>query len=613
MNGLKSRLDRRGTVTATQPTSTSDAARSPLLQVKDLAISFDTPHGLVSAVDGISFDVSERERVGIVGESGSGKSVTAQAMLGLLQGADIDGDIVFDGRDILTMPKAELRALRGSELSYVFQDPLAALDPVRTIGDQVMQPLRLRGVGRRAARARALDMLGRVGIPDPARRMDEYPHQFSGGMRQRAMIAMALIGEPRLVVADEPTTALDVRVQAKIIDLLYTLTDEQGVAVVFITHDLGILAGFTERVIVMRKGKIVESAPTDDIYYRSSHPYTLGLLRSIPRITGPIPRRLLTMEDAQTDAGQEVRIEAEERTEPSTTTVTAAIRQAAGTGGGALLEVEGLTKDFGWGARAHRALDDVSFTVGQGETIGIVGESGSGKSTTARCILRLIEPTGGSVRLAGEDVLSFRGSRLKEFRKTAQLVFQDPYSSLDPRMPVEELIAEGIHIHRPHEKPSVVRDEVVELLELVGLGAEHLPRRSSAFSGGQRQRIGIARALAVRPQILVCDEPVASLDVSIQAQILNLFADVKERLGLTVLFIAHDLATVRHLCERVVVMQSGQVREIGTREQIYTDPQDPYTQALMAAVPEPDPIEERKKLAARRAAAAQPATEGASR
>ncbi|WP_327208114.1 ABC transporter ATP-binding protein [[Kitasatospora] papulosa] len=525
---------------------------TPLVQVEDLTVDF----GDVRAVDGLSFTLEAGAALGVVGESGSGKSASASALLGLHRGtgARVTGTVRVAGTDVGAADEAELRALRGAKAAMVFQDPLSSLDPYYTVGDQIAEVYRVHNrVSRRAARARAVEVLDRVGIPDAVRRSRSRPHEFSGGMRQRALIAMALACEPRLIVADEPTTALDVTVQAQILDLLYDLRRETGTALLLVTHDVGVAAESVDEVLVMQHGRAVERGPVAEVLGAPRQPYTRELLASVPRAAAP-------------DTGP-------------------------------LLEALGLRREFGRGSSRVTAVDDVSLTVHAGETLGIVGESGSGKTTLGRMLVRLDDPTGGRLRYGGREIGSLPEKALRPFRRELQMVFQDPVASLNPRRSVGESVADPLRAAGETDETRI-RDRVSGLLERVGLDAGRYERYPHEFSGGQRQRIGIARVLAADPKLIVCDEPVSALDVTTQAQVIALLGELQRELGIGLVFIAHDLAVVRQVSDRVAVMRQGRIVEQGAVDEVYGSPQDAYTKQLLAAVPTLDPA----RAAARRAA-----------
>ena len=532
----------------------------PLLRVEDLRVELPTDDGPVLAVDGISFAVHHGQTLGIVGESGSGKTVSALSVMGLtrLEGARVSGRVLFEGADLLTLSEQRMRALRGNELAIVFQDPLSTLHPLLRVGAQIVEAIHAhREVSKRAAREHAIALLELVGIPEPGRRVEAYPHELSGGMRQRATIAMALANEPKLLIADEPTTALDVTVQAQILALLRRLRQELGMALLLVTHDLGVVSEMAEEVLVMNAGRIVERGPAERVLAAPEHPYTQRLLSSMPTLARP------------------------NQPAPGPTAAEP------------LLEVRDLVKRFPVARGvvferqvAHvEAVAGVSFELRRGETLGLVGESGCGKSTTARLILRLLEPSDGQVRFQGHDIAQLRGAALKAARREMQIVFQDPYSSLNPRRSAGSIIGEPFAIHGLHRDRAERRRAVCELMDRVSLSPGHYHRYPHEFSGGQRQRIGIARALALGPKLLIADEPVSALDVSIQAQILELLGELQRELGLALLLISHDLAVVRQMADRVAVMRHGKIVELAPNEALYSSPQHPYTRELLASVP----------------------------
>ncbi|MFF2197460.1 dipeptide ABC transporter ATP-binding protein [Streptomyces sp. NPDC058157] len=544
-----------------------------LVDVTDLTVGFPVgaSGSYVRAVDGVSFTLEPGRALGIVGESGSGKSTVAAALLGLHRGtgARLTGTVRVGGTDVATATPAELRALRGGTAAMVFQDPLSSLDPYHAIGDQIAEVHRVHTPAtRRAARARAVEVLDRVGIPDAARRSRARPHEFSGGMRQRALIAMALACEPRLLIADEPTTALDVTVQAQILDLLHGLREERGLALLLVTHDVGVAAETVDDLLVMREGRVVERGPAGEVLTAPRAPYTRTLLAAVPR---------LDASSAPGNGGRAGRGPAPQGGAPTTPAV----------------EAEGLRKEFGRGRRKVTAVDDVSLTLHPGETLGIVGESGSGKSTLGRMLVGLLPPTAGELRHSGTATTGIA--------PRAQMVFQDPVSSLNPRRSIGESIADPLRAAGERDG-SAVRARVEELLTRVGLEPGHYDRYPHEFSGGQRQRVGIARALAPRPRLIVCDEPVSALDVTTQAQVTALLAEIQRELGIALVFIAHDLAVVRQVSDRVAVMRAGRIVEEGPVDEVYGRPAHPYTRQLLGAVPVLDP-----RLAARRRSARQEA------
>ncbi len=622
------------------------AAGDAVLDVRDLSVLFPSETGTVEAVRGVSYRLRRGEVLGIVGESGSGKSVSAMAVLGLLpESAKVDGSIRLDGRELLGLDDDAMSKIRGRQMAMVFQDPLSALTPVYSIGTQIVEALQIHTeISKEAARARAIELLDMVGIPDPKRRVDAFPHEFSGGMRQRAMIAMAIANDPEVIIADEPTTALDVTIQAQILDVLKVAKEATGAAIVMITHDLGVVAGFADRVMVMYAGKPVETGTVDELYYSPRMPYTIGLLGSIPRVDEGVKHALVPIEGnppslvnlppgcpfrprcpvavsacatvepelvpaagdnhpsachrrSELAAGTLTRAEVfpvPQLPEPSSARVPRGQRPA-------VLELDGVHRHFpltvGTVFKRRvgtvRAVDGISFDIRSGETLGLVGESGCGKTTTLLEILSLSDPSDGTIAVFGKRTGGLRGAERKALRKDIQVVFQDPMAALDPRLPVFDILAEPLRAHGwSREK---IGPRVNELLRLVGLEVGHAARFPAEFSGGQRQRIGIARALALDPKVVVLDEPVSALDVSIQAGVINLLDELKARLDLSYLFVAHDLSVVRHVADRIAVMYLGRIVEIGDNASVFERPSHPYTQALLSAIPIPDPHKERER------------------
>jgi oligopeptide transport system ATP-binding protein len=520
-----------------------------LLEVRQLSVSFHTRNGVVQAVRDVSFDVEQGQTLGIVGESGSGKSVCCYSLLGLIPmppGRIDSGTAMFDGRDLLQLRGEELRKVRGNDIAFIFQDPMTCLNPYLTVGEQMLEPLVYhRGQSRADARARAIELLAEVGIRDPASTIDAHPHQFSGGMRQRVMIAMALIAEPRLLIADEPTTALDVTVQRQILQLIAELRARRNLGVIFVSHDLGVIAGLADQVLVMQEGVAMEQGPARRIFAAPESAYTRKLLAAIP----------------------------------SGAKAVAALTQPQ-----ALLQVSHLTTRFRPSGRKHAevvAVDDVSFDLQRGEVLGLVGESGSGKSTLGRSVLGLVRAT-GSVRFDGEELIGKSASQLRPWRRRMQMIFQDPYASLNPRMTIYDTLAEPLLLHKLADRRTV-DDNVFKLMDEVGLARASVRRYPHEFSGGQRQRIAIGRALATRPELVIADEPVSALDVTIQKQILELLLELVARHNLSMLFISHDLAVVRYLCDRVMVMHKGKLLESGPTEQIWAAPTTDYARTLLAS------------------------------
>ncbi|MDT3378401.1 ABC transporter ATP-binding protein [Labrys portucalensis] len=530
-----------------------------LLDVRGLSVEFHTAMGVVKAVRNVSYHLDRGETLAILGESGSGKSVSSSAIMNLIDmppGRIASGEILLDGADLLKMPARERREVNGRRIAMIFQDPLSHLNPVYTVGWQIREALTTHGTDAATARAETLRLLTRVGIPDPEFSLGKYPHEFSGGQRQRVMIAMALALRPDLLIADEPTTALDVTVQAEVLALLEELQRETGMAILIITHDLGVVAEIADRVVVMEKGELVEAGTVSQVYKNPQHPYTRKLIAAAP--------------------GRGQMHEPVARAEP-------------------VLSVRDVRKRYG----AFEALKGVSFDLMPGETMAVVGESGSGKSTLARILLRLDEPDSGSALWKGRDLFTMSPADLYRLRRDLQMVFQDPTQSLNARMTVYQLISEAWAIHPDILPRARWRERVAELLMQVGLSAEHMSRYPHQFSGGQRQRIAIARALALEPQLIICDEAVSALDVSVQAQVIALLDRLRQRLGIAFIFIAHDLPVVRDFADHVMVMQKGSIVELGTVREVFEAPRQDYTRALLAAALDPDPDTQAAHRAAR--------------
>lgn len=558
---------------------------APVLSVSNLTTSFLADGQWRPVVRNVSFDVAPGETVAIVGESGSGKSVTSLSIMRLLQQdkSRIEGKIMLGGKDILALPENQMRAVRGNDVAMIFQEPMTSLNPLFTVGQQISEALLCHHpISRAEAKAETVRLLEKVRIPAAKSRFDEYPHRFSGGMRQRVMIAMALASKPKLLIADEPTTALDVTIQGQILDLIKLLQDEEGASVLFITHDMGVVAEIADRTVVMYGGEAVETGKTEDIFARPQHPYTRSLLSAVPILGSmkghsrplrfPVVDRATGSSDTPVEAADTVQREAEP-----------------------LLDVRNLTTRFNIHSgmfgqlegRVH-AVENLSFTLQSGETLSLVGESGCGKSTTGRSIMRLVQAQGGEVLLNGQDVLTMDQKQLRDMRRTMQMIFQDPFASLNPRMTVGAAIAEPYLEHKLGTRVQA-RERVADLLERVGLSTDMAARYPHEFSGGQRQRVCIARALALDPKIIVADRSVSALDVSIKAQVINLLLDLQASLNLAYLFISHDIAVVERVSHRIAVMYLGEIVEIGPRAAIFENPQHPYTKKLISAVPVPDP------------------------
>ncbi|MDS7595578.1 ABC transporter ATP-binding protein [Agrobacterium tumefaciens] len=556
-----------------------------VLSVRNLTTSFRVDGEWKSVVRNLSFDVKAGETVAIVGESGSGKSVTSLSVMRLLdpRASRIEGTIELNGRDILSLSEAAMRDVRGNDVAMIFQEPMTSLNPVFTIGRQISEVLvRHKGMNKAEAKTETIRLLEKVRIPNAAGRFDEYPHQFSGGMRQRVMIAMALASRPKLLIADEPTTALDVTIQGQILDLIKQLQEEEGMAVLFITHDMGVVAEIADRTIVMFRGDQVETGDTADIFHRGKHPYTRALLAAVPKL-GSMDGHALPLRFPKVDMATGV------------VSDSPALADTVEGGKTPVLSVKNLVTRFpirsglfGRVTGAVHAVENVSFDLFQGETLSLVGESGCGKSTTGRSITRLVEPRSGDVSLDGYDVLKLDQPTLRAMRRSVQMIFQDPFSSLNPRMTVGAAVAEPMIKHRIASSFEA-RAKTADLLERVGLSSAMMDRYPHEFSGGQRQRVAIARALALNPKVIVADESVSALDVSIKAQVCNLLMDLQEQFKIAFLFISHDMAVVERVSHRVAVMYLGEIVEIGPRAAIFANPQHAYTKKLMAAVPVPDP------------------------
>ena len=636
----------RQTQSATSTYDPSDP-NAPVLEVKDLRVSFASEAGTVRAVRGMNFQLHRGETLGIIGESGSGKSVTSMSIMGLLDSnAKVEGSITYHGEELLTKSDAEMSKIRGNGIAMVFQDPLSALTPVFSIGEQMAEALTIHNpqMNTEDVRKRSIELLTMVGIPNAEERLKSYPHEFSGGMRQRVVIAMAIANNPDVIIADEPTTALDVTIQAQVLDVLRKAQKETGAALIFITHDLGVIAGIADEIIIMYAGRPVEKGSVDDIFYRPVMPYTMGLLGAVPRpdksksnrlvpIPGspvnlvslpkgcPFAPRCPMAEDrcrtAEPDllpvAGRDGQIAACYRAkEIVDRKLTFLDVYKVGQGvhskfegvprdqRGVVLDVKDLKKTFpltsgGFLRRkigVVKAVDDVTLDVREGETVALVGESGSGKSTTLLEIMDLKKPEGGSITLFGQNVGEKMSRKVRaELHSHVQYVFQDPMSSLDPRLPVYDILAEPLKVL--HKSKSEINTRIDELMKLVELNPDQVDRFPTQFSGGQRQRIAIARALAVNPQLVLLDEPVSALDVSIQAGVINLLEDLQNKLGVAYLFVAHNLSVIRHISSRVAVMYLGHIVELGPTDDIFDHPLHPYTEALLSAMPVPDPQYER--------------------
>lgn len=593
----------------------------PLLSVRNLQVSFASEAGTVHAVRNMNFDLYRGKTIGIVGESGSGKSVTSLAVMGLLdKNASVKGSVVYKGEELLTKSDAEMSKIRGKNIAMVFQDPLSALTPVFSIGDQLKEALVIHNpdMTEDQIRERSIELLNLVGITKPAERLKSFPHEFSGGMRQRVMIAMAIANNPDIIIADEPTTALDVTIQAQVLDVLKKAQRETGAAMIFITHDLGVIAGVADEVIVMYAGHLVEHNSVEEIFAHPTQPYTIGLLGAVPRVDQKRTRRLtpiskptmdmLMAEEKSGDTSDMMGLEAESETvrallhAETEKTIKPMFEGIPREDRKVVLDVKGLVKTFpitGGGFLRRkvgevRAVDGIDLEIREGETVALVGESGSGKSTTLMEIMSLKKPEAGSITVFGTDLNDkLTKEQRRELRSKIQYVFQDPMSSLDPRMLVYDILAEPLHVQKKSKEE--IRQRIAELMQLVELNPDQVDRFPTQFSGGQRQRIAIARALAVNPKLLLLDEPVSALDVSIQAGIINLLEDLQDKLGVAYLFVAHNMAVVRHISSRIAVMYHGRIVESGETDEVFDNPKHPYTKALISAVPIPDPTIEKNR------------------
>ncbi|MFN8155160.1 MAG: ABC transporter ATP-binding protein [Bacteroidia bacterium] len=576
---------------------------APLLKVNDLSVVFQNGKDIFRAVEQITFSVHPGKTLGIVGESGSGKSVTSLALMQLLAkpaGKTDSGTAMLhtknDGvQDLIALDDKAIRKFRGNDIAMIFQEPMTSLNPVYTCGMQVAEAIRLhKRVSMKEARDETIQLFQKVKLPRPEQMFDAYPHQLSGGQKQRVMIAMAISCQPRMLIADEPTTALDVTVQAAILDLLQELQQETGMGMLFITHDLGVVSRIAENVLVMYKGKAVEYGDVNSIFNKPAHPYTKGLLACRPSRNMGMQRLPVISDFMQLKEDGSI-VESGKTIDDVVASLKirdAAKTNAIDTNNTPVLQIRNLQTWFpvkkGLFGKAEsyvKAVDEVSFDVYKGETLGLVGESGCGKTTLGRSILRLIEPTGGEIIYRGEDIRAYNHQQLRRFRKHMQLIFQDPYSSLNPRLTVGTAIQEPMEVHGLYSSRAERKEKVMELLRKVGLKEEHYQRYPHQFSGGQRQRVCIARALSLNPEFIICDESVSALDVSVQAQVLNLLNDLKQEQGLTYIFISHDLSVVRYMSDRMLVMNKGRMEEMGNAEEIYSNPQSEYTKRLIAAIP----------------------------
>ena len=568
---------------------------SDLLSIRNLSVDFNTPEGVVRAVNNVSFDVPMGKTVGLVGESGSGKSVTSLAVMKLIPnppGIISNGQILFEGNDLVKASEEEMRRIRGNQISMIFQEPMTSLNPVFRVGDQIAETLMIhQRLSKKEAWEKSVDLLDQVGIPDPINSAYKYPHEMSGGQKQRVMIAIAIACEPKLLIADEPTTALDVTIQKQVLDLMFDLQDRYKMGLLFITHDLGVIADIADDVVVMYRSNLVEQNTTKKIFTAAGHPYTKGLLACRPSLDKN-PERLLTVSDFMDDQGAEIAVPAERMKKVDK------VYRVDEEKNPYLLEVKDLHLHFpikgglfGRTVDHFKAVNGVSFKLRKGQTLGLVGESGCGKTTLGRSILRLLEPTSGQVIYDGVDITKLNKQQMKDMRSRMQIIFQDPYSSLNPRMTVADILLEPMILHNVGKNKTEMMEKARWLMEKVGLNAAQLARYPHEFSGGQRQRISIARALAVNPDFIICDESVSALDVSVQAQVLNLLLDLQQEFGLTYIFISHDLSVVNFISDEVAVMNKGKIVELDKASQVYHYPKEDYTKDLLAAIPKGIPKE----------------------
>ena len=570
------------------------------LEVKNLNVEFDVRGQTVNAVSDVSWNVKKGETLAIVGESGSGKSVSALAILKLIPnppGKITSGSIFFEGKNIVKTSDTEIRNIRGKKISMIFQEPMTSLNPLMTIGKQISEVLdRHFKLSKKETYQKAKNILDIVQIPDSKRWLNGYPHEMSGGMRQRVMIAMALVCEPTVLIADEPTTALDVTIQAQILGLIKKLQKDIGMSVVFITHDMGVVAEIADRVVVMLGGKKVEEGNVNEIFHNPKHPYTKSLLAVVPRL-GSMRGRSLPAKFSNLDIKRTEGDDVIETNNNELIDIKDNVRKSEPP----ILEIENLTtrfsikSSFGFSKGNVHAVEGIDLLLQQGETIGIVGESGCGKSTLGKSIMRLVEPNSGKIKIKGKDIISLSKKDMFPIRKDVQIVFQDPYSSLNPRLTVGQIVSEGMKLHKVCNETEI-KDKLIEVFKKVGLSEVHINNYPHEFSGGQRQRIGIARALALSPSIIIADEAVSALDVSIQAQVINLMMELQEEYGLSYLFISHDMAVIERVCHKVAVMYLGEIVELGSRSQVFENPQHPYTKKLMKAVPIADPKLRKKEF-----------------